>query len=66
MYVYKYLDIKKCVFMSGGGAEWNGVEWNGVERNGMEWIGMKRIGNLFLEVYLELHRARRGARRGDG
>lgn len=47
--------------MSGGGAEWNGVE-----RNRMEWIGMKRIGNLFLEVYLELHRARRGARRGDG
>ena len=46
--------------------ERSGMEWNGVERNGMEWTGMKRIGNLFLEVYLELHRARRGARRGDG
>ena len=46
MYVYKYLNIKKCVFMSGGGAEWNGVE-----RNRMEWIGMKRIGNLWKSIW---------------
>ena len=37
MYVYKYLDIKKCVFITGGGAEWNGVEWSGAEWNGVDW-----------------------------